>query len=37
MNFLFNDFIFQEIEMNKILNCEEMEEDFDLQNDETQM
>ena len=37
MDFLFNDFIFQESEMNKILNCEEMEENLEVRNDETQM
>ena len=36
MDFL-NAVISQEINMNKYLYFEEIEEDFDLQNDETQM
>ena len=36
MDFL-NEIVSQEINLNKYLCFEELEEDFDLQNDETQM
>ena len=37
MDFLVNYYIYQEIELTKDLDSEEIEENLDLRNDETQM
>ena len=37
MDFLVNDYIYQEIEISKDLDSEEIEENLDIRNDETQM